>query len=258
MNIAGAINNFGYYSGAPEASGGAVANSLCFNTTSDFMVVSNHAEIDFIGDCANGAESFTMDAWIRAAPTTATIETILDKRTNDTGNRGYSLFLNNGYLGCQIGDGSSQDYISSGPDLRDGQWHFIAWTLGRCDTNGNTGTLYLDGTAVLNFFDPRTGDLSNTADLQIGWCPPAFGENHYQGCIDELEFFKRALTAAEIQSIYDAGPGREMQNLSLCQQPGGQRQFRNYQPACATQQFHKQPVPDDRRARLDDPRWQHP
>jgi len=36
--------------------------------------------------------------------------------------------------------GDYANYASTSPDLRDGNWHFIAWTLQRCTNGQNLGT----------------------------------------------------------------------------------------------------------------------
>jgi hypothetical protein len=202
-DLAGTVNNIGTYQGSPTPTAGVVSNALCFNGITDFVMVTNQAEINFIGSCTNGAESFTLDAWIRANAGGPDNQTLLDKRDGSPAWRGYNVFLSNGRLGFQIAcgaDGGYQNYVSTTPDLRDGQWHFIAVTVARCGTNGyNNGTFYLDGNVDSTFLDPRTGDLNNSADLWIGRSLNC--SNFYSGCLDELEIYKRVLTAAEIQDI---------------------------------------------------------
>lgn len=206
-DLAGQVNNLGYYLGNPTPTAGMVGNALCFNGSSG-VLVSNQAEINFIGSCTNGtnaAESFTIDAWIRAkSDRNLDIQTLLDKRGFvGTSAQGYNLFLFNGNLAFQIADGVSwANYTSSQPDLRDGRWHFIAVTVARCGTNGNTGVLYVDGKSVSSFVDPRTGDLNNPANLFMG--QNSDGSYPYSGCLDEVEIYKRALSAAELQGIFHA------------------------------------------------------
>jgi hypothetical protein len=209
-DIAGTFNNMGTYYGSPTPTPGKVGNALCFNGVTDYVLVPDQAEIDFIGSCisgTNGAESFTIDTWIRATANGPGQQTVLDKRVNvNTAPQGYELFLYYGKLGFQIADGAGYgNYIAPAPDLRDGQWHFIAVTVARCGTNGNAGTLYVDNNAVLTFLDPRTGDLNNTASLAIGLPDPYYGFSYYSGCLDELEIFKRVLAPQELQSIFNAG-----------------------------------------------------
>ncbi len=206
-DIAGTFNNLGTYHGSPTPTPGKVGNALCFNGISDYVQVSDQAEINFIGSCSNGAESFTIDAWIRANANGSGQQTVLDKRINvNTTPQGYELFLYYGKLGFQIADGVGYgNYIAPTPDLRDGQWHFIAVTVARCGTNGNAGSLYVDNNPVLAFLDSRTGDLNNSANLAIGQPDPYYGFSYYEGCLDELEIFKRVLTPQELLSIFNAG-----------------------------------------------------
>ena len=67
--------------------------------------------------------------------------------------------------------------------------------------------MYVDGslTPVNTFNTPVLGVLANNAKLFVGRQQPAHGgTNLFAGCLDELEFFKRALTDAEIHSIWAA------------------------------------------------------
>jgi hypothetical protein len=104
--------------------------------------------------------------------------------------------------------GACENYNSPGPNVADGQWHFIAVTVQRlCHVIGGTvfvGYLYVDGVQVLTFV-PRSANISNNAWLLIGKLQPAFGRSLFQGCIDELEIFKRAVTPSEVFSIWARG-----------------------------------------------------
>jgi len=228
QDIAGSVDNFAVYYGNPTAVSGEVNNALCFDGANDYLVVTNQAEVNFVGSCTNGgAESFTIDAWIKPSLTGPPgVQVLLDKRMSSPSTQGYELYLYEGVLGFQIADGvggsycgpgaACQNYGSSSPDLRDGQWHFIAVTVARCGTNGNMGTFYIDDQVTSTFLDPRLGDLNSTMDLQIGRLQPVFpptdGAN-YAGCLDELEFFKRALAVSELATIYNAG------SLGKCRPP---------------------------------------
>jgi len=228
-DIAGQVNNAGAYNGNPMVIQGMVGNALCLNLngTSDFLVVADDPEVNFVGSCSNKAESFTIDAWIRATTNELSIQTLLDKRVNTSFPIGYSLYLYNGQLGLQIADGTvpynniPPYYTSLASGLGDGQWHFIAVTVARCVGTNNVLTFYVDGSSVKTFSDPLTGDLNNNAYLQIGRREPAFATTlfgidfaYYLGCIDELEIFKRVLGADEIQGIFKAGSAGKCKSAS--------------------------------------------
>lgn len=227
-DIAG-FNNVGVHMNGPTVIAGKVANALCFNGDNQYVEVRDHPEVNFLGSCDAGAapaESFTIDAWIRADNIQA-VATILDKRVNPSDPIGYSLFIANGRLGFQMADGSGgggvcgpsascQNYGEPTPSITVGNWHFIAVTVERCVNGGpGVGRLYVDGNIVLTF-TPRKGDMNNPANLLIGVRQPAFGGANFRGCIDELEYFKRALTQAEIQSIYNAGSNGKCKPCLRC------------------------------------------
>jgi hypothetical protein len=195
-----------------------VYNSLCFDGTNDYLIVTNEAEVNFIGACTNGgAESFTIDAWIKPSPAGGGNAVLLDKEVENVNNhvvygRGYSLVLlqvsSQQQVGFFIKDGAHDDwYAANTASLSDGQWHFVAVIVTRCESGQSLGTFYVDGRVAGTFADPGLGDLNNTSVLYIGRGGPisTYGVDSYMGCLDELEFFKRALSTNELAAIYNAG-----------------------------------------------------
>ncbi|MDW8203119.1 MAG: LamG-like jellyroll fold domain-containing protein, partial [Cyanobacteriota bacterium SKYGB_h_bin112] len=152
----------------PAPIAGMVGGALQFDGTDDFIEVSDGAGTLSHG---NPTSNFTIDAWVKVNPGDASgVRPIVDKRFDfpDSQNpnvhtRGYAFYLYNGRLGFQIADdiaGLSQmcdagppftanctNYVSTGPNIADGQWHHVAVTVQR------TGTpeirLYVDGNVVL-------------------------------------------------------------------------------------------------------------
>jgi hypothetical protein len=92
-------------------------------------------------------------------------------------------------------DGEGQD-LAGTTTIQPNVWYHAAVTY-----DGTTVTLYLNGQVensaarLLNTFPPQNG-------LTIGLRP---GSAVWNGQIDEVELFNRALSQAEIQAIYDAG-----------------------------------------------------
>jgi hypothetical protein len=213
-DITGNSNNFGIYKGSPLPApqvGQLVANSLCFNPggppSAGYVEVPDHPEINFPGDCAfDSGAPFTIDLWARTKA--SGLQVILDKRTA-VPIQGYHMFIFNGRLGFQMASGGLfTNYIVplTTPLINDGQWHFVAVTVARC--RPSQGTLYVDGNPPFKF-TPRVGSMVNTANLQIGRRDPAPGLGgaiYFNGCMDELEFYDRALSQAELRAIFAAGP----------------------------------------------------
>lgn len=215
-DIAG-FNNIGVYGPAPTRPtqvAGVVAGALQFDGVDDYLEVANATDIDVLGNCVlDGGEHFTVDLWVKTS-SQASLQTILDKRThpgNTLEPRGYSLFLSNGRVGFQManGGGAFTNFVAPTTPVNDGNPHFIAVTFTRC--RPASGSIYVDGVLV-HSFTPLIGNLSNSASLIVGNRQPAFGGNPFSGIIDELEIFKRALSAAELNSIYVAGSGGKCKN----------------------------------------------
>ena len=212
-DTAGFTNN-GAYSGGPTVGTVKVGRALCFNGKTASVVVKNHPEINFQGDCSNdAAEAITIDAWI--ATKASGLQVILDKRAASPNFlRGYSLFILNGRLGFQMATGPGNaicgspgsactNYVTpaTAPLVNDGNPHFIAVTVSRC--RGAVGKLYIDN--FVDTFKPMVGDISNKVNLFIGKRYPIPTTIFFDGCIDELEFFKDVLSQSELSQIFNAG-----------------------------------------------------
>ena len=93
--------------------------------------------------------------------------------------------------------GTNAIQVGTGGQYTDGQWHHIALTR-----SGSTLTLYIDGVAVgtANYSDPI--DLSGGNNNYLG---KYAGNNFFwNGQIDEVEVFNRAITGAEVLKIYNS------------------------------------------------------
>lgn len=214
-DIAG-FNNIGLYGptpARPTPAAGVVAGALSFDGQDDYVEVANATDIDMLGNCVlDVADSFTIDAWIRTS-STANLQTILDKRAQPIGQSapaGYHLYISNGRVGFQMGDGATfSNFTAPGPLVNDGQPHFIAVVVKRC--RPAFGNIYVDGQLV-HTFAPIISNLSNNANLLIGKRHAVFTANYFKGVIDELEIFKNALSAADLNAIFAAGSAGKCKN----------------------------------------------
>jgi hypothetical protein len=205
-------NNDGTQINGPIAAAGKVAGALCFDGLNDFVTAPDNASIDV------GQGDISIDAWIRTT-STAGLQIICDKReqTASLPTRGYSFYISSGQLGFQLADASGTNNFCSctlsasctnwgagAPGfVADGNWHLVAVTVQRNSVTG--GKFFVDGVQV-GTFDPtcRQGNLDNSSPLTVGrrsFSSTAF----FNGCIDELEIFKRVLTPTEVAGLYAAG-----------------------------------------------------
>ena len=149
--------------------------------------------------------SFSVDAWIKTSTVPSGLGTIVDEIGAST-NEGFQ---------CQVSDepghiGQVRFYLSDDTNtvttystalVNDGVFHHVA-----CVKNGNTAEVYVDGvlsgtgnvSSITGNYDSVTGVTS------IGAARNGAGQ-FFQGLIDEVEIFNRALSATEVAAIANAG-----------------------------------------------------
>jgi hypothetical protein len=141
--------------------------------------------------------AITVSAWIR--PNDVHTRKILTK----TGPGGYDLGLSSGGKVSLILNGTSAQSLQSNTSYpSDGStWMHVAATF-----DGSTATIYVNGQpdASRNLGAVAIG--SNTSALHIGAL--LGGSNRFNGAIDDLRLYSRALSAAEIASL--AGTGQAL------------------------------------------------
>ena len=99
-------------------------------------------------------------------------------------------------------DGSTWQYVGSSTSLADGNWHHIAFTF---DDAGNAQALYIDG--VLAASDTSTASISYTSgsNTRIGAnASDSDNDFDFNGLIDDVRIYDRALSASEIQDLASA------------------------------------------------------
>lgn len=184
-----------------------VNKSLFFATAGDYVSCPTpNANADV------GTSDFSIDAWIKSTDLTENYRTIVDHRARVISSGGlkllvgYQFYTTYGFLGLQISDGTPGDYTYFLPKVIDGLWHHVAATVQRGVAAGGV-KLYVDGVPQFTNFDPtpHMGSLTNNGPVRIG---QAFdgSSSAFNGWIDEVEIFKRALTPTEVAALYAAGP----------------------------------------------------
>jgi len=96
---------------------------------------------------------------------------------------------------------ASEQFLSSTHALPINELQHVAVTI-----DGSSIRIYVNG--VLDASAPQSWPLqqSGTYPLQFGGIRNVVGGNYFNGVIDEVDVFSRALTPAEIASIFHAGP----------------------------------------------------
>jgi hypothetical protein len=214
-------NHGTFYGSAYAGASGKVSGAFSLDGNGDYIQVPSSSSINMsTGD-------FSIDMWVKTTDSSG-VKVLLDKRYENTSTyvQGYVVYLSGGQLGFQLADGGGSWYCSSDPVsssctnygsgrfIADGQWHFIAITVDRNNTSGLK--FYVDGSLVASKNPTiRNGSLTNSYPLRIG-SRSSFVTGLIAATIDEIELFKRVLSAQEISSLYQAGSFGKCKSSSYC------------------------------------------
>jgi hypothetical protein len=183
---------------ASYTSSGRVGDALSLNGETNLSLA-----LPACGDI--GAGDFSLDFWIKPTSSESGVVSILDKREFYGAYVGYQVFLYNNKVGLQMDNGRGYQNYGSDIALVPSQWTHIAITVARQSNPRNElsgGIIWVNGVMAARF-TPMQGSLTSPANLNIGG--DNLGGSNYSGLLDELAIYKRALTFAEVRSVFVAG-----------------------------------------------------
>jgi uncharacterized repeat protein (TIGR01451 family) len=174
-------NNTGTISGATWTAAGKYGNALVFNGTNALVTIPNAASLQL-------TTGMTLEAWVNPSVVTAAWRDVIYKGSNGADNYYLEATTPTGAPGA----GGAFGEIYGTAALPVNTWTHLAVTYDRV-----TLRLYVNGVQVSSV--AATGAIStSTNPLQIG------GDSNYgqffQGMIDEVRIYNRALTPTEIQA----------------------------------------------------------
>jgi CubicO group peptidase (beta-lactamase class C family) len=164
-----------------------------------------HLRFDGVNDVAtitanlapSPSSQVTIEAWVQ--PTTIASTTNQDRVVSKSG--AYELTISTGDTGCGFGTQGDVQFRATiggvdaricGGTLLPGAWHRIVGTY-----DGAQFALYVDGVRAASV--SRSGAISvNSAPLTFGNRPAL--DRPFDGALDEVRIWSRALTAAELQA----------------------------------------------------------
>jgi hypothetical protein len=184
----------------PQRVPGLVGSALRFNGVDQYFEVPANTPGLNVGE-----DDFTIELWIRTNQSVGT-PSIVDKRGRQP--LGYLIFIYKGQPALQLADGSRGRGPFAQASIADGRWHHVAGVVRRLPPQ--PAAIFVDGVFQRN--NPGEAALTDLDVPQPLW----LGRHHangyvdrediyFQGDIDELTFYRRALTEKEIRSIFRAG-----------------------------------------------------
>ena len=138
-----------------------------------------------------GAGDLTVEAWVKLNSTGAW-QDIVDKRLNSGSGNGFDFQINaSGKIALEVNDGKYGIARGNKRLLAD-IWYHVAVS---CDRDGDT-IFYINGELdAVKDLTARNGNLDTSAPLIIGTVKRCF----FNGLIDEVKIYNRALSAEEIK-----------------------------------------------------------
>lgn len=205
-------NNSGSIVGGVSFLQGEVADCFNFDGTSGYIFVPASSSTD-VGNLGTG---MTLECWINISTLTDMLPLV---EWNNGISPGVHWWVNEGlsstgraaiYINFVSTAGLNNNFWSSDGVITTNVWQHLAVTY---SPSSGTGVIYYNGKSVtthsMGTFTPQT-----TYDLYLGRRPSSQGPAFFQGQMDEVGIYSRALSATEILGIYQAGPGGKCQTGS--------------------------------------------
>jgi len=213
-------NNGTLYNGSAVCAGGNCPNWVDgkFDKALSFDGVDDYVDTPLL---QNQVTEYTEEAWIKATSgATGDLIIIYDRGITATNGKSLTLYLSSaGHFGATDGSlcfGVDSEKIwvgvySPGYNLKDGKWHHIVGvfksTAGQPVSPSNF-KLYIDGkdagatatpTQIGSVTSPVTGYEHTLIGRSVAW------DQWFNGIIDEVRIYNRALSDEEIKALYELG-----------------------------------------------------
>jgi RNA polymerase sigma factor (sigma-70 family) len=191
--------NDGKLSGAHWTADGKKGGAYEFTADGNEIVIANNKSLN--------PGQLTLSAWIKTSYADAKWRRIFDKSYS----RGYALSVAGdwekndwrGLVSTELGPGTH--FLITKTKVNDGQWHHVVTTF-----DGTTEAIYLDGQIQGQSVSPGTVGATDF-NLVIGCNRSNIGADDlgmsFRGLIDEPRMWNRALSAKEVEYLYNLENG---------------------------------------------------
>ncbi len=176
---------------------GKYGKALEFDGSNDYVSLPDNSILDF-----DASSSFTWAVWIKTTcPWSSGDRVVIGWRDSEDINPFIRIIVKyNGLVGFTYRDagGTWTNRVESSPNtVNDGNWHFIVAVRDKSSANPNK--LYVDGVLVDESTDPTTlGFDVDHHEIGRDYISGAY----FDGTIDEVRIYNRALSAEEIRVHY--------------------------------------------------------
>lgn len=175
---------------------GNTAQTATFSGSAGVMLA-DHASTNF------GTGNYTVAMWVKTSATTRMMLWQESGRNGSKDNQTWLRLLDNGtdrQMRFCIEDGVGSTFVNLGGagKVNDGVWHHVVSVR-----DGLTTSVYIDGVRVGTATAPALRSVSNGQDFKIGFQEGATSNSSYfNGQIDDVIIYGKALTEAEVQALH--------------------------------------------------------
>lgn len=189
--------------GATWTDNGKLGGAYSFNGTDSYIGIADANKLEITGD-------ISISAWVKTSQ--ADGERMIFAKYDGTNPpyAGYGLLIDNGFP--KFWSSTSGVWVSSTTSVADGAWHLVTVT-----GTGSTGKFYVDGADAGSF--TYSAPASSTVDAEIG-INPDLSHSQFNGLIDDVQLYNRALSAAEVTSLYDGSANHYANTFTGLTTPG--------------------------------------
>jgi len=208
--------NWRYNSAYDRSSTHATGTMYNMSTTTSTVTGINGQALEFKGGPTEGkyvafgnpaslqlGNTGTVSVWIKYSVANNFHAGIVSKNNWATDRNGYNLALSqngdDGTISGEIADASTDNTILSTQGFGDNNWHHVVFNW-----DGSFLRLYVDSVSAATPVAQTLTPVSNVYDLYVGRLAYSY-VRFFNGLIDEVRVYNRALSATEIQELYKAG-----------------------------------------------------
>jgi hypothetical protein len=176
------------------------AGALMFDGSNDYASIADDGSMDF-----ERTDSYTLSAWVKTQSTDRQI--VVAKMTNSSPYQGFDMGIINGVVRTHVSASwdTSAIQVDGSRFIPDGKWHYIVVTYdGSSSASGIK--IYVDGR-----LEDMTTNNNNLTTSIVQNAPVTIGarnsesDKYFNGVIDSVSVYSRALSSTEILSNYQSG-----------------------------------------------------
>ncbi|MCU5376637.1 Ig-like domain-containing protein [Bacillus cereus] len=215
LNDSSASNHIiSYKNGNPLFTDGRINKALKFKAisqkTASYIDLGDTSQLKF-----GESTDFTVAFWVKSSGVNADPAIISNKDWNSGGNLGWFIGLKDKALLWNFKTSGSSRIDASIPNIADNAWHHITISHDR----DGYATIYKDGKLEQQIDISKmkgTIDTNYTTKIGVDGKGTLFG-NNFDATLDEVSILRKAVTAADVQKMYQSAPPIAVTDISIDQ-----------------------------------------